>query len=161
MPIQEFQCIACMGTSIDFTIKAEASKDYIERINKLMQLQEQTTGIKRTFFDDLKHNKYPNGYVKVCASWTKRMWGQDKSVDSSILNFPTKMFDTCGAYDFKNGGAQISKGSEKSEWQNALDFLEWYGLPYMEGFGVIIIEDQAPNKYLNLPGSKTGEICFN
>lgn len=26
-------------------------------------------------------------------------------------------------------------------WGNALDFLEWYGIPKMSGFGIVIVDD--------------------
>ena len=70
------------------------------------------------------------------------MWKTDASVKGFTgLNKPTKQFDACGVYDIKNGGAPIPNGSTKKEWANALDFLEWYGIPEMEGFGIIIVDD--------------------
>jgi len=85
--------------------------------------------------------KATNGYIKVCASWIKRMWGMKKTDSNLGLNKNTYIFDTCGTYDFKNDGAVISKGSEKQEWSDALSFLEWYGIPHMEGFGLVILDD--------------------
>jgi len=141
MELQLFQCIGCSGLANEFIIKAEPTKEYFQRIPKLMAIQHESTTIKRTLSDDLMADKAPNGYVKVCASWMKRMWGLKLTDKNDYLNEPTKIFDKCGVYDFKNGGAVISKGSENSAWQNAQDFLEWYGVPHMDGFGLIIIDD--------------------
>ena len=47
----------------------------------------------------------------------------------------------------KNGNEAIPKGSEKKEWSDALSFLEWYGIPHMDGFGIIIIDDENTGLY--------------
>ena len=76
------------------------------------------------------------------------------------LNGPTQIFDACGAYDIHNGGDAISKGSKFPKWQDALSFIEWYGIPLMSGFGIIIIDDRenSKEKYSTLPGET--EKCF-
>ena len=61
------------------------------------------------------------------------------------LNLPTKQWDQCGVYDIRNGNADIAYGSKFSNFNNALAFLDWYGMPLMEGFGFIIIDDR-PDK---------------
>lgn len=80
----------------------------------------------------MMNGKYKNGYIKVCASWTKRMW-------NSELKKPTEMFDNCGVYDNKTA---IAKPSQYPKWTEALSFLEWYGVPLMNHFGIIIIDDE-------------------
>ena len=104
---------------------------------------------------------YPKGYVKVCSHWLARFWTGDnkplkemslENQNPKVLNAPTKIFDACGVYDI-NTGDSIPRGSRKKEWDNALSFLEWYGLPQMEGFGVIIIDTMSENwsdQYLGL-----------
>ena len=62
----------------------------------------------------------------------------------TILNAPTTIFDSCGVNDFKKGSG-VPRGSKNPEWGDALSFLEWYGLPQMEGFGVIIIDNMGYN----------------
>lgn len=84
------------------------------------------------------------------------------------LSKPTEIFDACGAYDFKNGGNAIAKGSKFGAWSDALSFLEWYGIPHMDGFGIIIIDDYKGNnvrKYNKIDGTpdingEKKEICF-
>ena len=44
----------------------------------MMNIQQEFTTIKRTLAQDLKNGGYKNGYVKVCGSWVKRLWGIDK-----------------------------------------------------------------------------------
>ena len=51
----------------------------------------------------------------------------------------------------------ISKGSKK--WATALDFLEWYGIPLMPGFGIVIVDNLHKDKYTKI--SPDGEDCFN
>ena len=63
------------------------------------------------------------------------------------LSKPTEIFDSCGAYGFKGSGDPIAKGSKFAAWQDALSFLEWYGIPHMDKFGIIIIDDLNPTKY--------------
>ena len=60
--------------------------------------------------------KHRNGYIKVCASWAKRMWNAN-------LSEPTEMFDNCGVYDNKTA---VPKPSQVQKWRTALHFLEWY-----------------------------------
>lgn len=103
-----------------------------------MKEQSALTEIKRTLATDLLLDKNPNGYVKVCSTWLKRMWGAAKDESSKDgLNRFTTQFDECGAFD--SDGNVIEKGGEYEMWSNALDFLEWFGIQKMEGFGVIII----------------------
>lgn len=90
----------------------------------------------------------------------KRFWQADTT---KKLNKPTTQFDACGAYDLKNGGEAIAKGSQKKEWSDALSFLEWYGIPHMEGFGIIIIDDENTALYGSLAKSDDGNNnleCF-
>ena len=101
-----------------------------------MDVQKNITGIERKLSDDIRDQKAPNGYIKVCHTWLKRLWGQD------ALNTATTVFDACGAYDFKDGGTPIAKGSKYKDWGDALSFLEWYGIPLMDGFGIIIIDNE-------------------
>ena len=61
----------------------------------------------------------------------------------TILNAPTTIFDSCGVYDLNGNG--IPRGSKNPAWQDALSFLEWYGLPQMEGFGIIIVDNMGEN----------------
>lgn len=143
-----FQCIACQGVGIEYTIKSEATKTYAQRITKLMEIQNSVTTIQRKFSDDLINDRFPNGYVKVCASWAKRMWNLDPSASAVLLGQPTDLFDNCGAYDFKNDGSPIDKSSTFADWSDALKYLEWYGIPHMDGFGIIFIDDQNQNKYI-------------
>ena len=54
----------------------------------------------------------------------------------------TEIFDACGAYVGEGDDAvSVPYGSENSDWNNAVNFFNWYGIPEMEGFGVIIIND--------------------
>ena len=66
-----------------------------------------------------------------------RMW--DKN-DVKELNQFTESFDSCGAKDGTGDANIIDKGSKHPEWLTALNFLEWFGLQRMDGFGVIIID---------------------
>ena len=91
------------------------------------------------------------------------MWGLQTTDDITKLNGPTEIFDACGAYDIHKGGAAISKGSNFEKWQDALSFLEWYGIPHMDGFGIIIIDNRegSQDKYFSITGSTTeAEKCF-
>ena len=102
--------------------------------------------------------------MKVCATWLNRLWGLQTGDDITKLNGPTSIFDACGAYDIHNGGDAIAKGSKFSKWQDALSFIEWYGIPHMSGFGIIIIDDRenSKDKYFSLTGSSSteSEKCF-
>ena len=53
MEIQIFMCFACRGESGKYVIKAEPTKQYVETIDKMMEVQYKKTGIQRTFLDDL------------------------------------------------------------------------------------------------------------
>ena len=88
------------------------------------------------------------------------MWGLDSTASAVLLGQPTTLFDNCGAYDFKAGGNPIDKSSTFSDWSNALKYLEWYGIPHMDGFGIIFIDDQNQNKYIQFTNSELGEPCF-
>ena len=62
-----------------------------------------------------------------------------------------------------NDKAVIPKGSKFEGWQDALSFLEYYGLPLMSGFGIIIIDnrDVSKDKYFTITNSNTEtEKCF-
>lgn len=48
------------------------------------------------------------------------------------------MFDSCGAFD--GNGNDVDKASVYEPWSNALDFMESFGAPKMDGFGYIIVE---------------------
>jgi hypothetical protein len=39
-------------------------------------------------------------------------------------------------------GNTISYPSKYEDWSNCLKFLEWYGIPLMPGFKIIIIDDE-------------------
>ena len=147
-----FQCIACRGEAVKYTIKAETSAGYFKRISKLQGIQESTTNIKREMSSELMADKYKKGYVKVCATWLLRLWGHNSTTEMTELSKPTEIFDSCGAYDLKNDGNPIAKGSKFSAWKDALSFLEWYGIPHMDGFGIIIMDDTNPTKYATVPG---------
>jgi hypothetical protein len=89
------------------------------------------------------------------------MWGLDKSADMKKLNAVTTIFDSCGAYDFKNGGDAIAKGSKFDAWPDALTFLEWYGIPHMSGFGIVVIDEENQGLYQTMTGDPTySESCF-
>lgn len=103
-------------------------------------------GIKRTFLTDLINGKAKNGYIKICDVWIKRLWGQVKldvaekngrEFDNAVNN-NTNLFDSCGAYD--GSGNDVDKASVYEPWGTALDFIESFGAPKMDGFGYIIVE---------------------
>ena len=75
------------------------------------------------------------------------MWGLTPEDPLTKLAEVTEIFDSCGAYDYKNDGAAISKGSTFDAWPDALSFLEWYTMPHMENFGIIVIDNENPSKY--------------
>lgn len=113
------------------------------------------------------------GYIRICATWAERMWtpqnetfeptqgtGYDKT-----LGRATDKFDACGAYD---GDDAVPYPSDYEKWQNCVDFLEWYGIPMMPGFGMVIINDQTGtvyDKYYEILGitkeADGGPLCFN
>jgi len=80
------------------------------------------------------------------------------------LSEPTEIFDNCGAYDINTeGGPTIAKGSTFEAWKDALSFLEWYGIPHMDGFGIIIIDNVKKTKYAEITpdwNEADGESCF-
>ena len=129
-------------------------------VNELFKYQRKLTGIHRDVFKSMSQD-YKKGYIKVCSHWLARFWTGDnnplkqmskENQNPTILNAPTKIFDSCGVNDWKNE-VGVPRGSRKSEWSDALKFLEWYGLPQMEGFGVIIIDNMGDNwqdQYVNL-----------
>lgn len=49
-------------------------------------------------------------------------------------------------YDIRDNGSDIPYASGK--FKNALDFLDWYSVPLMSGFGLIIIDDTNPSLYI-------------
>ena len=91
-----------------------------------------------------------DGYVKVCASWVARMWNltQDEVIANDYKNLgkPTEQFDNCGAYDIDNGNEPIVRPSTFDKWKNALSFLEYYGIPHLPNFGIIIFYDEDPEE---------------
>ena len=134
----------------EFTIKADKTLDYVNKMQLFMDQQTKVTGIERTLADDWLDCMDPpvpgrgpcqakNGYLKVCTDWLARFWLDDPSKPLENLSKSMTKFDTCGAND-KDGGA-IEKGSDYEDWQTALNFLEWYGIPQMEGFGIILIDN--------------------
>jgi len=78
------------------------------------------------------------------------MWNLQPEDKLTKIAEPTFMFDNCGAYDLNTGDGDtpINRGSTFPEWGNALSFLEWYGVPLMNGFGIIIIDDENPTLYV-------------
>ena len=157
-------CFACRGTSSDFVIKAEPTKEYVETIDQMMQIQKKVTNIDRSFAEDVKNARYPEGYIKVCASWVRRLWeGQSELLDKNFesLSKPTTIFDDCGSYD-KYTGDTIPRGSLYGKWTTVLDFLEWYQVQLMSGFGIIIIDESTPDEYQGILDSQKYNIdCFN
>jgi len=55
-----------------------------------------------------------------------------------------------------NQGDSIPYGSTYEPFNNVLSFFNWYRIPLMKDFGIIIIDDQNKGKY----GSINIE-CFN
>ena len=110
-----------------------------------MKIQSDFSGIKRSFVDDIrgkvtskyretltKEIRYPNGYVKVCASWMKRLWA-DEEAKLQVLSEQTEMFDRCGVYNGEDPDGDKfevipNKGHPfaKENWSTALDFMEWF-----------------------------------
>ena len=90
------------------------------------------------------------------------MWGLSQSTDFSQLGKPTTQFDSCGI-QITDPSYTYSLGSSYPAWQDALSFLEWYQIPLMSTFGMIIVDDtntQKYYKYYNLPKNYTVD-CFN
>ena len=157
--IQLLQCMACRDDMNNYVVKANATKEYYDTISELMRLQDQHTNINRTFAQDLARpltethdgkNLVYDGYVKVCASWVGRMWNltQDEIRNTQYKNLgePTKQFDNCGAYDVDNDKAPIVTPSKFEKWQDALSFLEYYGIPHLPNFGIVIFYDSDPEE---------------
>ena len=74
----------------------------------------------------------------------------------SIGNYTTK-FDACGAYD---DGEAIPHPSKYEKWRNCIQFLEWYGIPMMPGFGIVIINDVSGSSYENLYSALEPKITY-
>lgn len=76
----------------------------------------------------------------------KKFWKPyaHKDSDYSSLNNFTKTFDKCGLNDRE--GNSIPFSSDHEPFDSVLSFLNWYKVPQMEGFGVIII-DETSDKY--------------
>jgi len=69
-----------------------------------------------------------------------RLWGYDPGSSTDLISKPTENFDDCGLII---NGSSVAKPSRKKEFANVLDFMEWYQVPLMHGFGIIIIDDKA------------------
>lgn len=143
-------CFSCTGDSNEFVIKAEPTKKYLEAIKEMMTIQYKQTDIYRSPVLDFQDGKYKNGYIKVCASWARRMW-------SGNLSDPTEMFDNCGVYD---DGNAVPKPSQYPKWNTALNFLEWYGVPLMNDFGIIIIDDENQEQYSKVTNLGYNTDCY-
>lgn len=150
--ISNFMCFSCNGDSYQYVIKAEPTKNYVEAIKEMMTIQYKQTSIDRSLITDIRSSKppYPNGYIKVCASWARTMW-------AGKLSAPTEMFDNCGVYD---GSGAVPKPSQEEKWNTALKFLEWYKVPLMEGFGIILIDDENQDQYSKLANLGYTTDCF-
>ena len=92
-----------------------------------------------------------NGYVKICASWARTLWG-------GRLSDPTEIFDSCGVYD--DEGTPVPKPSQSPEWDTALKFLEWYQVPLMDGFGIIIVDDENEGQYAKVKNLGYTTDCY-
>ena len=132
-------------------MKAEPTKKYVQAIQELMDVQYKQTDIKRSPLADMKAGKNKNGYVKICASWAKTLW-------AAKLSDPTEMFDNCGVN--LDGGTAVARPSVGPTWKTALDFLEWYQVPLMPGFGIIIIDDENKDQYNSISGLGYDTKCF-
>lgn len=74
--------------------------------------------------------------------WNPYFDGEETNYDS--LNNFTKVFDKCGIYDRDGNG--IPYASEHEPFDSVLSFMNWYKVPKMEDFGIIII-DETSDKY--------------
>lgn len=129
--IAAFMCLACSGATANFILKAEATQGYVESVHEMMEVQEKSVGILRTPAHDLLQERALKGYVKVCASWVQSMWKSD-------IASATDSFDNCGVYvDSK----PVPFPSKNEKFKSAMSFMEWYGVPLMKDFGLIIIDD--------------------
>lgn len=68
---------------------------YAQKISSFMDKQTEINEIPRNFVENLKKDKYPNGYLKICASWLKRLWGEE--VEKNLIKGQTDVMDSCGA----------------------------------------------------------------
>lgn len=74
------------------------------------------------------------------------MWVPEDKISASnektsyvdTIGSKTYKFDACGAYD---DGEPVPYPNSYEKWKNCIDFLEWYGIPMMPGFGIVIIND--------------------
>lgn len=156
-----YMCIGCSYYSFiqKHFIKAEAKEEYVRAIAHLMDVQNTRLGIKRNFTTDIEKGRGREGYIKVCASWAVRMWGYDPGHTTDVLRSPTEVFDDCGVYI---NGESVPKPSRNENWKTALDFMEWYGLPLMDGFGIILVDDseEAKSAYNDVLLSGYDLECF-
>lgn len=115
-----------------------------------MNVQAENLKIQKKAFGNGPNAK--KGYIKVCSHWLKRFWtGENVPIsemsdkhDTSKLTKPTEIFDNCGVYA-KDGETAITRPSTDSpHFQNALTFLEWYGVILLSDFGFIIVDNMAP-----------------
>jgi len=67
------------------------------------------------------------------------------------------MFDNCGVYD---GKTAVPKPSIYEKWDTMLKFLEWYGVPKMKGFGIILIDDLNQNQYAEVSNAGYNTKCY-
>lgn len=76
-----------------------------------------------------------------------------------MLNAPTKIFDSCGVIDETDSEnpVNIPYGSKYDGWDNVIKFFNWYGIPEMSGFGLIIINDKNTQNY----NANENLECFN
>jgi hypothetical protein len=58
--IQIFMCLACRGASSSYVIKAEPTADYVNAVQKMMDVQRDLTGISRSVPSDIARGKYVN-----------------------------------------------------------------------------------------------------
>lgn len=115
-----------------------------------MNVQAENLKIQKSAFGNGPNAK--KGHIKICSHWLKRFWtGENVPIsemsdkvknDALILTKPTEIFDNCGVFD-KNGDA-ITRPSENANFQDALTFLEWYGVILLSDFGFIIVDNMAP-----------------
>lgn len=91
-----------------------------------------------------------NGFVTICRSFVNELWNVTKEDDMKKLGNITTNFDACG---IKRDYDILLRPSIDSGWSNVIDFLEWFGILYYEGFGFIIVDDEDENM--------KGVDCFN
>jgi len=84
------------------------------------------------------------------------------------------VFEKCGAYNGAKEDKDVDPVPNKyddfhaSNWGNSVDFLEWFGVVMMSGFGVIIVDDtdnSTLESYKLITGLEKAEVnegfCFN